>query len=381
MKEYGETQSGDKSYSDYSFPNEIREQAVAIRNTAAHSEKVIKEIVGDFPDPDQILLLGSGDCYFVGFAAAEGFEKLAGINAKNHEAYDFYVSTPPVHNNSIAIGFSSSGKSIYTIQSLKIASKFGATPVSITNHSDSPLAEASEYQLLTDAGVSYSFPTKTSTSALVNYFLLAVEYGFQGKKITDREYHELRKDISEKLPDVIQLLVEQDDVVFQKPADMIARSRHVLYVGSGLNRSCAMVGAAKIVETSRKHATFSNAEEYLHLFGFAVREHDSVVLVAHDRSNDREKLVVDYALKQKAHVIVIGSEAVQKDFPEEVFWLQNSSESLSTWSQLLASMVCLHLLASQTSNLNGKNPDIPDQVDVKHVIDLLYTGPVAGWQV
>jgi glucosamine 6-phosphate synthetase-like amidotransferase/phosphosugar isomerase protein len=162
---------------------------------------------------------------------------------------------------------------------------------------------------------------------------------------------------------------------------MIAKSRHVLYVGSGLNRSGAMIGAAKIVETSRKHVTFSNAEEYLHLFGFAVRENDSVVLLANDRNNDREKLVADYALKQGADVIVVGSEAVVKAFPEEVLRLQNMSEGLSIWSQYISTIACLHLLASRVSDMSGKNPDIPDHVDVKYVIDLLYTGPVAGWQV
>jgi glucosamine 6-phosphate synthetase-like amidotransferase/phosphosugar isomerase protein len=381
MKNHEENQSGKKPYSDYSFPNEIREEADAVRNTGVKSEKQIRGFVKDFPDPDHILLLGSGDCYFTGFAAAEVFERLAGITAKNYEAYDFYVSAPPVNENSIAIGFSSSGKSIYTIQSLKVAAKSGAATVSISNHRDSPLAKASRYQMVTDAGVSYSFPTKTTTSALMIYFMLALEYAMQRKKIDEQEYRDLWHDLTEKLPDVVQRLVGQDDEIFRKPAEMIAQSRHALYVGSGLNRICALVGAAKIVETSRKHVTFSNAEEYLHLFGFAVRENDAVVIACNDRNNDRELLVADYALKQGAAVIVMGNEAVHGEFPEGVILVDNLSEDLSTWSQCISSLVCLHLLASRVSDLNGKNPDIPDHVDVKYVIDLLYTGPVSGWQV
>lgn len=383
MRDYEKKPSGEKLFSEYSFPNEIREEAIAIKNTFRKSEQQRMQIVRDLPEPAQVFLLGSGDCYFTGFTAAEAFEKIAGIRAKNYEAYDFYVATPPIEKQSLAIGFSSSGKSMYTIQSLKLASSFGAIPVAITNHEDSPLVKESKYQLFTDAGVSYSFPTKTTTSALVNYLLLANEYAVQRKKITDKEYQEFMNDISEKLPQAIQHIVEQDEILFQKPAEAIAQSRHTLFVGSGLNRSGAIIGAAKIVETSRRHVTFSNAEEYLHLFGFAVRENDSVVVICGHQNNDREKLVVDYARKQGANVVLIGNNAVRKEFPKDITWIQNMGEGLSPWSQLISSMVCLHLLASQVSKVNGKNPDVPepDQVDVKYVIELLYTGPVAGWKV
>ena len=44
-------------------------------------------------------------------------------------------------------------------------------------------------------------------------------------------------------------------------------------------------------------------------------------------------------------------------------------------------MVVLHLFACALSRLSFKDPDAPHDVDLKHVIELLYTGPVAGWQV
>ena len=40
------------------------------------------------------------------------------------------------------------------------------------------------------------------------------------------------------------------------------------------------------------------------------------------------------------------------------------------------SAFCLRL-----SRLSYKDPDAPHDVNLKKVIDLLYTGPVAGWNV
>ena len=110
-------------------------------------------------------------------------------------------------------------------------------------------------------------------------------------------------------------------------------------------------------------------------------EDDAVVIVCGSDNNDRERLVFDYAQKQGAETIVIGNEKAKEAFPEDISWVNNHSADLTKWSQSISSMVCLHLLASEVSKLGGKNPDIPDQVDVDYVIDLLYTGPVAGWKV
>jgi len=44
-------------------------------------------------------------------------------------------------------------------------------------------------------------------------------------------------------------------------------------------------------------------------------------------------------------------------------------------------MVVVQLFACELSRLSYKDPDAPHDVNLKKVIDLLYTGPVAGWNV
>ncbi len=368
-----------KQNAEFYFSKEIDEQSEAIQNSLISSQEGIAQITSMANGFNNIILLGSGDCYFISFSASYVIEKLSGIQVRYYEAYDFYLDSP-ICENTLVIGFSSSGKSLYTVQSIKLAKSKGAITVGLTNNSDSQLALAADIKLLTDAKISYTFPTKTTTSALSVLFSLAINLGKTKRYLPVEDYISAHEEVLNAIPNSIRRLTSSQSDVYLISAKELSNCIHLIYIGSGSYRSTAMIGAAKIIETSRRHITACNAEEYLHLVGFSVRENDGVVIAANQTGNDREHLVAEYATKQGAKVVVVGRNLDAQDWPKNCLFLNSFSEANSDWADSLISMVSMHKLASELNLLSEKNPDIPDGVDLKYVINLLYTGPVAGWK-
>lgn len=365
----------------YYFPREILEQADAVKNCVTQLHGDLERIALAYKDMENVHIVGSGDCYFISIAAAEAFKKIAGVEAYGYEAYDYYLNRPAITPKTMVILFSSSGKSLYVLKSAEYAAQAGAVTVSVTNHSETPLGSVCSIQLITKAtGVSKSFPTKTTTSALAMLYQMAYEMGKTRKTLSKEEYARLNHELLALIPESIERIFKTEHPKLAQAAQMFLGARAYTFVGSGPCRSAAMVGAAKIVETSREHVTFCNAEEYLHLHGFSVKSSDAVIVIGNNISNHREKQVVEYAQEQCARILVIGGLQLEET-DANIVKTADFIQELSPWGAALVSMVLLHLFAGELSKKAGKDPDIPHEVNLKHIIELLYTGPVAGWQV
>ena len=366
-------------WNEYYFPNEMLEQADAIENCMKQLKDRLSELAALGKDVERVYIVGSGDCYFIGFAAAHAFRKYAGVEAFGYEAYDFYLLQPKVDEKTIVVLFSSSGKSLYVLKSLEYVNACKGIAVGVTNHADSPLGKDCTAPLVTTAtGVSKSFPTKTSTSGLVLMFALAAALGKEkGGDCTACEA--LAEELTTKTPQIIRRIYAEEYEKIKQNAQKFLEARCYAFTGSGPARTASMIGAAKIIETNRCRIMTTNAEEYLHLNGFAIKSADAVIVIGNNLSDHREQQVVEYAKAQCARVLVVGDVACEET--ENVVKVAPFISELSEYAAVLASMVVLHLFACELSRLSFKDPDAPHDVDLKHVIDLLYTGPVAGWQV
>lgn len=355
------------------FPTELREQPEALLRTAAYLEGAVgEELRKTLGSVSRLVWTGSGDCYFVGAAICSFFETYAQIPAVAVEAYDFVQATPAVDEDTLVVGFSSSGKSVYTVAALTLARSRGARTLAISNIADSPLAGAAEFALQSQAGRSFTFPTKTTTSAL----LIALELARIAGDVrgTDAATSDVSaSDIAATVARALELSTEGALSV----AGRLNGARRVVVVGSGLSRTAAMIGAAKLIETSDVVASANNCEEYLHLVGFGVREVDVVVVV--DDGNLRSRLAAEYAVQQGATTVVVtpfGPDSVPEGAHEVRF-----ADSGDPVGRLFAGIAALHVLAAEVSANRGTNPDIPADVDLDYVIGLLYTEPVDGWNV
>lgn len=367
-------------WNDYYFPREILEQADAIENCMDALEAQLAEIAKKAKDVSEVHIVGSGDCYFIGFAAAHAFKKYAGITAAGYEAYDYFLLKPKVTPNTMVVLFSSSGKSLYVLKSLEYVIQYSGIAVGVTNHADSPLGVDCTIPLVTVAtGVSISFPTKTSTSGLALMFALAAKLGSEKQFISAKDSDSFIAELSTKVPSVIRRIYSDDHQKIKANAQKFLEARCYAFVGSGPSRSASMIGAAKIIETNHLHTMTTNAEEYMHMNGFSIKSSDAVIVIGNSISDHREKQVVEYAQAQCARVLVVGNIECKEN--ENTIKVAPYISELSEYAEVLASMVAVHLFACELSHLSFQDPDVPHHVDLKHVIEQLYTGPVAGWQV
>lgn len=351
------------------FPAEVLEQPAALRRTEDYlGTALTSDFFQSLHNVNRVIWTGSGDCYFIGMAIASLMERYAGIPASAVEAYDFVTATPGLDAKTLVVGFSSSGKSVYTVEALETARVHGARTLAVTNNPDNRLTQVAESALTTQAGRSFSFPSKTTTSALLTGLRLAEALG--SKRTADHK----AASIGDIVSSMTQVL-EDAGPAAMAAAGRISAARRVVVVGSGLARSAALVGAAKLIETSEIAASANNSEEFLHLIGFGIQEVDAVIVL--DDGNLRSRLAAQYATRQGAFTVVITSEEVPADLPAQAQLILSAGKDDVT--RLFADLAVLHILAVAVSANRGTNPDIPSGVDLDYVIGLLYTDPVDGW--
>ena len=362
------------------FARELREQPNAIRASLAAAPEAWQDVASAAADVDRVLVVGSGDSCFLAHAVVPAFETLAAIPAEGVEAYDFVTARlDAISDRTLVIGVSASGKAVRTLQAVELAAERGAVTVAVTNTPGSPLAEAARVALVTRAGLSTTFPTKTTTAAAAVLTGLAATLGRGRGRLRGDGYRDVRVELGEGLPAAIERLFQSaamEDLA-RAAADLVNREA-MIYVGSGASRAAALVGAAKLHETVRRHALAVNAEDYLHLIGFAVGSADGVLVIAPSGGAERERQVAAYAARQGATVVSLVRDELASGWQDgQVVPLPTTG--LAIWSGALVAMTALHVLAGRVSEAVGTNPDRPDNVDLAYVLALLYTAPLEGW--
>lgn len=363
------------------FLIEAHAQPEALYETVVAGAPARADLVALLHQVRRVVLVGSGDSYYLGAAAVVALERLGGVVAESVEAYDFVSGrVEGVDPQTLVVGISASGKAVRTLQALKLARRRGALTVALTNAADSPLSAGTAAVLPTAGGPSYSFPTRTTTTALVVLVALAADLGTGTGRLPAAERDAVLLELAVTLPERVQQRLA-DATGLPEAARAVVAARHVLVVGSGAARTAAWVGAAKLYETCRRHAVAVNAEEYLHLLGFAVGADDVVVVAPTAATHERELQAATYAARQGATVVAVTPWAVDDArLPSGTLAVPVAGHDLAPWSGAVLASVALHLLAVHCAALLGTDPDRPDGVDLDWVLnELLYTAPLAGW--
>lgn len=360
------------------FLQELQEQSTTVRASLLATTNAREALAERARSVNRIMLVGSGDSFFLGHAAVPAFEQLAGVPAETVEAYDFVSNrTTLLDVGTLVIGISASGKALYTLEAIERAERAGALTAAVVNNPGSPLTSKAGIALVTNVGLSFSFPTKTTTAALAALVGLAAEIGRVSRPPGLRAYHEHMHELNETNPSAIAACLNKQGV--GDAARLLHQRRQLIFVGSGAARAAALIGAAKVCETCHHLALAINAEEYLHLLGFGVEPRDTVVVLALGPNTHREQQVAEYALRQGAQVLVARAAGDNVQWPATVVQLDLPIDSLAPWSRALVAMVLMHRLAGELSVLEHANPDRPEHVDLDYVLRLLYTTPLQGW--
>jgi glucosamine 6-phosphate synthetase-like amidotransferase/phosphosugar isomerase protein len=237
-------------------------QPQAIRATWNRNEQALAAIGERIAGAtfDRVFLVGAGDSLAVMIGARRALELMLGVPCEPVQSLEFaYYQQHLVTDRSLVIALSSSGETTRTVEAVLVAQHAKALTVALTNTIGSSLDQESENTLLIQA-TRVGWPTQSSTAALALLLRLAAHVGvLRGV--------DGATDLSEEvsiLPELIAQVLDDNDARIAEIARAEAHRTMYLFSAGGPNWAAAIVGAAKVKETTPDHAVEIQVEEFHH---------------------------------------------------------------------------------------------------------------------
>ena len=362
------------------FLKELREQPAAVAATVADGRETVEGAASELAnDTDRLVLTGCGDPYFAAQAAVYPIERWTRLPAEAVDGLEFRVWRAEVVNErTLVVGISQSGKTIQVIESVRLAHERGARTLGVTNTPDGPLAHLVDRLLLTAGGPSYSFPTRTTTTAAATLMDLALALAERRGVMTADEVSDHRRILGQVLPEKMESALDLEGDLLAL-AHAWQSKRHFAFIGSGPGFAAALIGAAKINETSRLPAEADQLEEYGHLHVFGIQQGTPLVFLSPSaRTAARVKAMVEFALGRGHPIAIVCSEEAASSWRSLGAYVFALPEVDELFSPLLYA-VPLQLLAYGLAVTLGHNPDRPEGFDNVAIQKMIYTGLLEGW--
>jgi glucosamine 6-phosphate synthetase-like amidotransferase/phosphosugar isomerase protein len=241
---------------------EMLGQPDAIRATWLRNEQTLRELANTIAGSsiDRVFLVGAGDSLAVMIASRSILEEMLGVACEPVQSLEFaYYRAHLVTERSLVIALSSSGETTRTVEAALVAQHAGAMTLGLTNTPGSTLDVESQTTLLIEA-TRVGWPTQSSTAAVALLFRLAVLVGgHRGAPRADEFTRAL-----DELPDLMARVLADLDAPIAAVAAAEAHRPMYLFSAAGPNWAAAIVGAAKVKETTPDHAVEIEVEEFHH---------------------------------------------------------------------------------------------------------------------
>lgn len=237
-------------------------QPQAIQDTWTRNEVAIDTVSQRFMARsfDRIFLVGAGDSLAVMIGARSALELMTGVSCEPVESMEFaYYRQHLVDGQSMVIALSSSGETTRTIEAVLVAQHAGAYTVALTNTPESSIDQESENSLLIEA-TRVGWPTQSSSAALALLLRLGTMIGVQRDVVGAAE---LAHELSE-VPEMMERVLADVDEPIAAIAAAEAERPMYLFSAAGPTWAAAIIGAAKVKETTPDHAVEIQVEEYHH---------------------------------------------------------------------------------------------------------------------
>jgi glucosamine--fructose-6-phosphate aminotransferase (isomerizing) len=253
---------------------EMLAQGAAISATLHANAAALDQLAADIRvrPPRAILILGCGDSWFIGMAAAPVIEAATGIPCLAIQAFEHaHFSTPALNRSTLAIGISAGGNTAAVMDALARTQAQGGRAIGMTNTPGSPITMQFDGALIVEASRK-GWPTQSSTAAIALLASLAA------RAATGPEPTRAVATALETLPNATDEAMGHAFEAMRKPAAAIADRPLVLFAGAGPDHAVAAFGAAKLRELSSVHAMALPLEEMHHYR--LPKEGDAVVIAA-----------------------------------------------------------------------------------------------------
>ncbi|GAA2424009.1 SIS domain-containing protein [Actinomadura vinacea] len=251
----------------------------------------------------------------------------------------------------LAVAISQSGKTEEIVETLDWAADCGARTVAITNGPGSPLAEAAEAALITDAGEELAVPaTKTYTTQLAALSVLGLGLGLGA----EAEVDDLRR-----VPDEVGRLITLTEASAELPAivEELAEVPGAVVSGRGIAFGTALELALKIKEACYLHAMGLSYADLLHGPIAVVDEETPALLVAAESGPTLHGTIALAHRVRAAGARAYGvgggpglAEACARALP---------GPALPEWVAPLGLIVPGQLLVERLARRLGADPDVP----------------------
>lgn len=249
---------------------EIHEQPGVIRDS-------LEDRIGDRGSPvrlglptdlfaglERIYIIACGTSWHASLVGKYLIESLSGLPTEVNYASEFRYNLPPLSDRILVIGVTQSGETADTIEALKVAHQQGVRILGITNRPESSLGQKYEHIIDTRAGLEIGVAaTKTFTSQLIAFYLLALQLAHLRDTQTPERIHEILTGL-QQLPTHIENILDTQERYITELAREFDATRDFIFVGRGLNYPIALEGALKLKEISYIHAEGYPAGEMKH---------------------------------------------------------------------------------------------------------------------
>jgi glucosamine--fructose-6-phosphate aminotransferase (isomerizing) len=326
--------------------SEIAEQPAAARRTLEHLVPEQDRLREVFTGRRRVLLVARGSSDNAAIYGRYLLEVSAGVPAA--------LAAPSVAthygarldlSDSLVVSVSQSGATAEIVETQEWARACGAATVAVTNVAGSPLADAADVALVTQAGPEVAVPaTKTYLTQLVALAVLADALGVQST---------LAEDLG-RVPDVVAGLLDAD---VSAAAEALAGADRVVVSGRGLLLGTALETALKMEETCLRPVRGYSYADLRHGPISVVSEGLLAVLVASATGPLAEPMadLVGDLRDRGARVLGIGGTA---DFAG-LCDLHLAGPDLPETVEPIASIVPSQMMIEQMARRLGLDPDNP----------------------
>ena len=250
-------------------------------------------------DPDVVVTVARGSSDHAATYLKYAVELLAGVPVASVGPSVASIYRRPLRlAHAACIGISQSGQSPDIVDMMRAAGEGGALTLAITNHADSPMAQASAHCLALQAGTEQSVAaTKTFVTSVLAGLALLAEWR------EDQALH----DAVARLPEAFAQALTMD---WSPLAARLSRAQSLYVLGRGPAFAIANEAALKFKETCGLHAESFSAAEVLHGPSAIVQAQFPVLaLGVEDAALPRLRETAERLAAQGADVFLTGAEA------------------------------------------------------------------------
>lgn len=305
----------------------------------------------------KIIITACGTAGHAGMVGKILIERIARVPVEVAIASEFRYADPLVDDHTVVLAISQSGETADTLAAMEEGREKGARLWSIVNAIGSQAMRIADGCISMQVGPEIGVAsTKAFTAPLLDLYMLAIYLADLRGTIDAERRTALVNDLA-SIPSLVGACLDREEDILAM-ARKFKNTRHMLYLGRGINMPIAYEGALKLKEISYIHAEAYPAGEMKHgPIALIDRSMPVVALAPKDPWYDKMLSQIEQAKARGGEVIALATDGDEliPDLTEHILWVPETPWLLSP----VITSIPLQLFAYQIASLLGLDVDQP----------------------